>query len=73
MRKIFVFLCGLSLGVSVQAQSPVFTTLYTFQGGADGSMQGGYEGPMPTGVTLSKNGKLYGVTYAGGAGNVTVF
>ncbi|MGA2030611.1 MAG: choice-of-anchor tandem repeat GloVer-containing protein, partial [Verrucomicrobiota bacterium] len=73
MRKIFVFLCGLSLGVSVQAQSPVFTTLYTFQGGADGSMQGGYEGPMPTGVTLSKNGKLYGVTYAGGAGNGTVF
>jgi len=36
-------------------------------------MQGGFYGPMPTGVTLSKSGKLYGVTYAGGVGYGTVF
>lgn len=40
------------------AQTPGYEVLYSFQGGADGS--------NPNGVTLAKNGVLYGTTYFGG-------
>jgi hypothetical protein len=40
------------------AQGPAFATLYSFKGGSDGA--------SPNGVTLSKNGALYGTTYTGG-------
>ena len=40
------------------AQGPVFATLYSFKGGSDGA--------SPNGVTLGKDGALYGTTYVGG-------
>src|ERR1039457_14008 len=43
------------------AQGPVFATLYSFKGGSDGA--------SPNGVTLGKNGALYGTTYAGESNN----
>jgi uncharacterized repeat protein (TIGR03803 family) len=46
------------------AQGPVFTTLYEFKGGADGTLSGGLA--APNGVIVGNNGRLYGATYAGG-------
>jgi uncharacterized repeat protein (TIGR03803 family) len=43
------------------AQASAFATLYNFKGDIDGA--------SPNGVTLGKNGVLYGTTYAGGSNN----
>ena len=64
MRTVLLFLFGFG-AVVAEAQGPVFTTLYEFKGGADGTM-GGPTG-APTGVIPGRNGRLYGTTYAGGA------
>ena len=63
--KIVLLLAVVSTGIGVQAQGQVFTTLYEFKGGADGTLSGG--NGQPNGVTVGKNGRLYGATYAGGA------
>lgn len=49
---------------NISAQGPVFTTLYEFKGGADGSMSGGFG--TSNGVIVGNNGRLYGTTYVGG-------
>src|SRR5579862_9230119 len=66
--KAVLLLAVVSVVVDAQAQGPVFTTLYEFKGGADGSMGGNAtNGGRANGVTLGKNGRLYGTTYAGGS------
>ncbi len=67
--RIAVLLIGSALLIApcVPGQSPVFTTLYSFQGGADGALfGGGTNAPMPNGVIFGKHGTLYGTTYVGG-------
>jgi uncharacterized repeat protein (TIGR03803 family) len=44
-------------------QSPVYATLYSFKGGADGLSP-------HAGVVLGENGALYGTTYEGGTGSL---
>lgn len=64
MRISLFFLLGMLAEIRAQSQSVTFTTLYSFLGGADGSMGGtSTYGGAPDGVSLGKNGKLYGATY----------
>ena len=43
------------------AQASAYATLYSFKGGSDGA--------SPNGVTIGKNGSLYGTTETGGVNN----
>jgi hypothetical protein len=59
MKRLFLLTVLVTLGVqSTLAQTPGYEVLYSFKGGSDGS--------GPNGVTLAKNGVLYGTTYTGG-------
>jgi len=61
----FMLLVALALFTTgaVSGQSPVYATLYSFKGGADGLSP-------HAGVVLGENGGLYGTTYEGGTGTL---
>lgn len=61
--NVLIVLVTMTAGNS-SAQGPVFTTLYEFKGGTDGTLSGGLG--APNGVIVGNNGRLYGATYAGG-------
>ena len=54
------------LCVSPSAQAQVLTSLYSFTGGTDG-------GQPYAGVIRDSSGNIYGTTWAGGAGQGTIF
>jgi len=59
-RILGIVLSLCTVAINVAAQNPVFTTLYSFQGGSDGASPRG-------GVILDQTGALYGTTYLGGS------
>ena len=57
--SIILATLGLFPASSGMARASTYEILYSFEGGPDGA--------SPNGVTLGKNGQLYGTTYTGGA------
>ncbi len=56
------FGCGVAFRLTNEGATWALTTLYTFQGGSDGSLP-------DTAMIFGNNGTLYGTTSAGGTGN----
>jgi uncharacterized repeat protein (TIGR03803 family) len=72
-QRVLIFRVTLLLALAIlsvqnsAAQAAAYSTIYNFQGGTDG------ESPH-AGLTLGKDGKLFGTTYTGGTGGYgTVF
>ena len=57
-KTLVLVALALFMACSGAAQSPIFATVYSFQGGSDGA--------SPNGVIFGENGSLYGTTYTGG-------
>src|SRR5437867_3786464 len=67
IRTIPLLALALLTMQDAMGQAPAYNTIYSFKGGPDGVSP-------HAGLTLGKNGKLFGTTYTGGTGTFgTVF